>query len=99
MINSGLSIMDYIVTISGSLILVLLGAIGWFLKQFATSVKDLKSTVEQLRLVLSVEQEKVNNIKEVLTSSNNKLEDTFIDVYNRLDMVEKDVAILKFQHS
>ena len=60
---------------------------------------DLKLTVEQLRLVLSVEQEKVNNIKEALNHSNAKSTSDFIEIYNRLDAVEKDVAILKFQHS
>jgi len=98
MINTELSLMDYMVTISGSLILILLGAIGYFLKQFASSVKDLKSTVEQLRLVLSVEQEKINNLRETLVSSNSVLENKVTILTDKVEKNTEDIVVLKTMH-
>jgi hypothetical protein len=98
MINTELSLMDYMVTISGSLILILLGAIGYFLKQFAGSVKDLKSTVEQLRLVLSVEQEKVNHLRETLVASNAILDTKVTNLSTRVEQNTNDILVLKTMH-
>ena len=98
MINTSLSLMDYMVTISGSLILILLGAIGYFLRQFASSVKDLKSTVEQLRLVLSVEQEKINNIRETLTLSNVQLSSRINELSTKVEHNTSDIIVLKTMH-
>jgi hypothetical protein len=84
------SLMDYMMSISGSLILLLLGTIGYFLKQFAISVKDLKATVDNLTVILSVEQERVKNTAnniEVLTDRVNI-------IATKVDSIDKDVAIL-----
>lgn len=96
--NTDLTVMDYMVTISGSIILLLLGGISYFLKQFATSVKDLKNTVEQLRLVLSVEQEKVNNIKETLLTSLTVVDGKLNFLSTKVDQHDKDITVLKTIH-
>jgi len=97
--QTDLTVMDYMVTISGSIILLLLGGISYFLRQFASSVKDLKSTVEQLRLVLSVEQEKVSNMKETLITSLTIMDTKLVSISNKVDQHEKDIVVLKTIHS
>ena len=96
--QTDLTVMDYMVTISGTLILLLLGGIGYFLRQFASSVRDLKITVDQLRLVLSVEQEKIHNIKETLIASLSNV-DIKLNVLNvKVDQHDKDITVLKTIH-
>jgi hypothetical protein len=99
MINTDLTIMDYMITISGSLILILLGGIGYFLRQFAISVKDLKFTVDQLRIVLSVEQEKIHNIKETVSTSLVNIDTKLTGMSIKIDQHDRDITVLKTIHS
>lgn len=85
------SIMDYMLSISGTLILLMLGGMSYVVKQFASSVKDLKSVVQELKIMFSVEQERVRKNAEdmkVLTDRVNL-------IATKLELLDKDVAVLK----
>ena len=75
--------------------LIVLGGLIYFLKQFASSVNSLKIAVEELKIMFSTEKEKLNNAKASLVN----IETSFTEIYNRIEVVERDLAVLKFQHS
>jgi hypothetical protein len=89
------SIMDYMLSISGTIILLLLSGIAFFLKQFASSVKDLKTTVDELSKMLYVAQERINNTKDSLNVSIDQLENNVSILTTKVDIIDKEVAILK----
>jgi len=89
------SLVDYLLSISGFIIITLLSGIAYFLRQFAISVTDLKSTVEDLRIMLSVEQEKVKNTKDTLDSNIKDLYNTMDNIVVKVDIIDKEVAVLK----
>lgn len=97
--QTGTTFMDYLLGISAFIITGLLSWVGYYLREFATTVKDLKTAVEQLRLVLSVEQEKTNNMKDMLTNSVNSLDNKVTSIENKVESHEKDIVILKTIHS
>lgn len=90
-----IQIMDYLLTISGSLILILLAIIGYFLSVFAVTVKDLKSIVEQLTVMLSVEQEKLRNFKDINERTHDSQSRDIEVLYNKVDQMEKDIIVLQ----
>jgi len=87
--------MNYLLSISGFIIITLLSGIAYFLRQFAISVTDLKITVDDLRIMLSVEQEKVKNTKDVLDSNIKDLYNTMDNIVVKVDIIDKEVAVLK----
>jgi len=89
------SLVDYLLSISGFIIITLLSGIAYFLRQFAISVTDLKSTVEDLRIMLSVEQEKVKNTRDTLDSNIKDLYNTMDTIIVKVDIIDKEVAVLK----
>lgn len=91
--------MDFLPSIPEILIMSLMGFIGYFLRDFARSVRDLKVTVENIQIMFSAEQEKIRNTRESLESIKDSLDTSFNEIYNRVDNIEKDVAVLKFQNS
>lgn len=90
--------MEYLLGISAFIISGLLTWVGYYLKEFATTVKDLKSAVEQLKVVLSVEQEKVNNLRETLLASNTALDGRINNLSTKVDQNTSDILVLKTMH-
>jgi len=97
--EANISNLNFILSISGSLIIILLTIIGYLLKQFYVSVKDLKRAVDQLSIVLSVEQERGKHITESVISIKELAEGRLNNLTNRVDIMEKDVAVLKAKDS
>jgi len=86
---------DYLLSISGFIIITLLSGIAYFLRQFAISVTDLKVTVEGLQIMLSVEQEKIRNTKDTLESGIKDLYNITGTLITKIDIIDKEVAVLK----
>lgn len=93
--NVDITTITYILSIAGSLIIILLTVIGYLLKQFYISVKDLKVVVDQLKLVISVEQEKGKHIAESIAAIKEIAESRLNSLTNRVDIIEKDIVAMK----
>lgn len=76
-------------------ILILLGGLTYFLKQFASSVNNLKTAVEELRIMFSAEKEKLNSTKELLQNNNSIVETRLGDLEIITGQHSTDIAILK----
>ena len=87
-------VIDYIVTGGVGIITLLLTLVGYFLRVFGSSVKELKNAVDQLTVIVSVEKEKIRAIKES-NEIEHALHDKEIDaLLDRIDKVEKDVLVI-----
>ena len=93
--NVDITTITYILSIAGSLIIILLTVIGYLLKQFYISVKDLKVVVDQLKLVISVEQEKGRHITESIAAIKEIAESRLNSLTSRIDTIEKDIVAMK----
>ena len=91
--------MDLVLSISGALIAVMLGVIGYFLRQFSSTVTELKKAVDQLKIVVSVEQERLKNTKEILSSTATVIESRVSSLENIVDKHDRDITILKTIHN
>jgi len=91
--------MDLVLSISGALIAVMLGVIGYFLRQFSSTVTELKKAVDQLKIVVSVEQERLKNTKEILSSTATVIESRVSSLENTIDRHDRDITILKTIHN
>lgn len=86
---------DLTLTAIGAVITILLTIIGYFLKIFGSSVTELKHAVDQLSIMVSVEKEKVKNIKES-NEVEHALHDKDIEsLYDRVDALEKEMIRIK----
>lgn len=77
--------------ISTGLTAALLTMVGFFLRQFYKSVKELANTVDELKVVVSVEGERVNNMKEYQKSSDNSIE----KICDKVDNHETRITVLE----
>jgi hypothetical protein len=88
----------YIITIAGALIVLLMGGISYFLREFAISVNNIKSTVDKLMIMISVEQEKVTNTRESLLSTDQKITiliDKLDELEKEINTIKQNIAVLK----
>lgn len=90
-----LETMDLVLSASGALIALMLGVIGWFLKKFSTTVDKLTDTVDQLKLVISVEQERLKSTKEILQATTSATEARVSSLELIVNQHDKDIAVLK----
>ena len=74
---------------------ILLTIIGWFLKGFSHSVKELKTTVENIMTTVAVEQEKIKNVKDSISEFTTQLSNKVNNIGTMVDRHEKDIAILQ----
>jgi hypothetical protein len=74
---------------------LLLGIIGWFLRGFSQSVKELKIAVEKLMTTVAVEQERVSNVKDTINDFSVQLSSRVSNIASQVDKHEKDIAVLK----
>jgi len=74
---------------------VLLGVVGFFLKEFTQSVKDLRITVEELRIMLSVERERVSNLKDNITNNIIVIDEKVNATIDIVNDHSREIAILK----
>lgn len=94
----GFETMDLVLSISGALIAVMLGVIGWFLKRFSVTVDKLTDTVDDLKLIISIEQERLKNTKEVLQANSIATEARVNSLELIVNQHDKDIAVLKNIH-
>lgn len=77
--------------ITTGLTAVLLGMVGFFLKKFYETVRELAGSVDSLKLVVSVEGEKVSNIRESQKLTNVLLE----KLHTKVDNHETRISVLE----
>lgn len=75
--------LNIILSVAGTIIMILLAAISYFLRQFAKSVVSLEQTVKEMSTMLYVEQERHNSTK-----------NTLVNTIERVDKLESKVAML-----
>ena len=92
MILGEVTITDYISTTVAAL---LISGMAFFFKKFADTVEDLKQSVEALKIIMSAEQEKIKSTKESVTEVKDEINDKVGVLTDRVDRIEKDVAVLK----
>lgn len=90
-----IDIINIIFTITGFIFVTFMGAIGYFLKVFGISVKELKQVVQQLSIMVSVIDERIKSLKE----TNDKLHEieysSSLDIYEKIDGLNKRLVILE----
>lgn len=89
--QAGLTFTDILIMGIG----LLLGIIGWFLRGFSQSVKELKLAVENLMTTVAVEQERVKHVKDTVLEFGNQLGARVASITSQLEVHERDIAILK----
>ena len=89
--QTGLTFTDVLIMGIG----LLLGIIGWFLRGFSQSVKELKLAVENLMTSVAVEQERVKHVKDTVSDFTNQLGSKVANITSQLEIHERDIAVLK----
>jgi hypothetical protein len=74
---------------------IFLGAGSFFLKEFTQSVKALRLTVEELRIMLSVERERVSNLKDNITNNIVIIDEKVNATIDIVNDHTREIAILK----
>lgn len=90
-----IDIANVMMTIGGFIIVTLLGAIGYFLRVFSSSVTELKTVVQQLSVMVSVLEEKISTLKEYNDKVHTDQGNAIDKLYDKVEDVERDVAVLK----
>lgn len=93
--ETGITLLEALISGVGLLLATLLAIIGWFLKGFSQSVKELKTTVEKLMTTVAVEQERISNVKDNVGEFSIQLNNKITSIAVQVDKHEKDIAILK----
>ena len=84
-----------LLTIAGSVILVLLAVVGFFLKGFNQNVKSLENSSHKLETATSVLKEIITNMQGNCKERHNIIDKRLNDHSSRLDHHSKDIAVLK----
>jgi len=89
-------------TIIGAILLLFLGIIGYFLKEFGEGVKQLKDIVKELQITVSTEKNKADSYWKACESKHGLLEEILKGVNTRIDYHgiklaehDLDIAVIK----
>lgn len=89
-------------TLIGAILLLFLGIIGYFLKEFGEQVKQLKYVVQELQITMSTEKSKSDSYWKACETKHNLLDEVIRGVNNKIDYHgvklaehELDIAVIK----
>jgi hypothetical protein len=84
-----------LLTVAGTLLVTLGGALWWIIQKFTESVKELKDTVSDIKVILSVVEERVLGIRKDVDRTNTDMSSRIACAEEDLYRIDETVSILK----
>ena len=78
-------VMNLVITIEASLIMILLGVVGYFARQIPRAIKGLESTANALQVSVEVQKSELRGMKEVNNTNHTELNKQIEDQKQRLN--------------
>lgn len=93
--NMSLELANVLLSLSGVILLGLIGIIWYGLQQFTRSVKKLDDTVADMKVLISIIQERVTTIKSDISKSDYSIEERLKVITTEISRLDCEVADLK----
>jgi hypothetical protein len=89
------SVLTFILSVTGFLIVMLLGIIAFFLKEFAEQVKMLKLAVSELQLIVGSEKTRSESFIKSCEKVHTVVDKRLDEHGKRLDLHEMEISLIK----